>query len=58
MYAFIEEEECSKEEETFGQSWEIAQISYFVFLRVFAVARAELGCYGFVGGGGGVLCDG
>jgi hypothetical protein len=40
VYAFIEEEECSKEEKTFGQSWEIAQISYFVFLRVFVVARA------------------
>jgi hypothetical protein len=25
--AFIEKEECPKEEKTFGKSWEIAQIS-------------------------------
>jgi hypothetical protein len=24
VYAFIEKEECSKEEKTFGESWEIA----------------------------------
>jgi hypothetical protein len=27
VYAFIEEKECSKEEKTLGQSWEIARIS-------------------------------
>jgi len=37
LYAFIEKEECSKEEKTFGQSWEIARISYFVFVLVFVV---------------------
>jgi hypothetical protein len=37
VYAFIEKEECSKEEKTFGQSWEIAEISYFVFMLVFVV---------------------
>jgi hypothetical protein len=28
VYAFIEKEECSKEEEACRQSWEIAQIPY------------------------------
>ena len=37
VYAFIEKEESSKEEKTFGQSWEIAQISRFVSVLVFAV---------------------
>jgi hypothetical protein len=37
VYAFIEKEECSKKEKTFGQSWEIAQISCFVPMLVFAV---------------------
>jgi len=37
VHAFIEKEECSKEEKTFGQSWEIAQTSYFVSMLVFAV---------------------
>jgi hypothetical protein len=37
VYAFIEKEECSKEEKAFGQSWEIAQISCFVSMLVFAV---------------------
>jgi hypothetical protein len=27
VYAFIEKEECSKEEKTFGQNWEMTQIS-------------------------------
>jgi hypothetical protein len=27
VYAFIEKKECSKEEKTLGQSWEIARIS-------------------------------
>ena len=30
VYAFIEKEECSKEEKTFGESWEIAQIPYSI----------------------------
>jgi len=37
VYAFIEKEKCSKEEKTYGQSWEITQISYFVFMLVFDV---------------------
>jgi hypothetical protein len=37
VYAFIEKEECSKEEKTFGQSWEITQISHSVSMLVFAV---------------------
>jgi hypothetical protein len=37
VYAFIEKEECSKEEKAFGQSWEITRISYFVFMLVFVV---------------------
>jgi len=32
VYAFFEKEECSKEEEAFGQSWEITQISCSVFM--------------------------
>jgi hypothetical protein len=35
VYAFVEKEECSKEEKTFGQSWEIKQISHFAFMLVF-----------------------
>ncbi|PIU59262.1 hypothetical protein COS86_05200 [Candidatus Bathyarchaeota archaeon CG07_land_8_20_14_0_80_47_9] len=31
MYAFIEKEECPKEEKTFRQSWEITQITIFHF---------------------------
>jgi hypothetical protein len=37
VYAFIEKEKCSKEEEAFGQSWEIAQISCSVFMPIFVV---------------------
>jgi hypothetical protein len=37
VYAFIEKEECSKEEKTLGQSWEITQIPCFVFMPVFAI---------------------
>jgi hydrogenase-4 membrane subunit HyfE len=37
VYAFIEKEECSKEEKAFGQSWEITRISYVVFMLVFVV---------------------
>jgi len=37
VYAFIEEKECSKEEKTLGQSWEITQIPCFVSMPVFAV---------------------
>jgi hypothetical protein len=37
LYAFIEKEECSKEEKACGQSWEIARISYFTFMLVFVV---------------------
>jgi hypothetical protein len=29
VHAFIEKEECSKEEKTYGQSWEIAQTSFY-----------------------------
>jgi hypothetical protein len=29
VYAFIEKEECSKEEKAFGQSWEITRIFIF-----------------------------
>jgi len=37
VYAFVEKEKCSKEEKTFGQSWEITRISYFVFMLVSVV---------------------
>jgi hypothetical protein len=37
VYAFIEKKECSKEEKTCGQNWEIAQISYPVSMLVFVV---------------------
>jgi hypothetical protein len=37
VYAFIEEKECSKEEKTLGQSWEITQIPRFVPMPAFAV---------------------
>jgi len=37
VYASIEKEKCQKEEKAFRESWEIARISYFVFMLVFVV---------------------
>jgi len=46
-HAFIEKKECSKEEKTLGQSWEIARISYSAFMpdsSAFAAPLTTLTC--------------
>jgi hypothetical protein len=48
VYAFIEKEECSKEEKTCGQNREVAQISYFVsmlFLSFISYAVTEVNLF-------------